>query len=179
MNWKSWQSFCVSAALMSVASVSCTETIDIQTDASYGPGIKLSGLGDRYAWAPTSRQSGDGDRVDNPQVRAFLRSTIDESLSKRGFSCITEGRPDFWLLYRVTRVLQDDWDATPFGTPYPAGTLVVDVVDPATRQLVWRGTATARIDPSNPPEIREERIRAAVSMLMSKFPPRAAANRGQ
>ncbi len=162
-----------SAVLLLVAG--CTETVDIQTDSAYGPGIKLSGLGNSYAWAPSARPSGNGDRVDNPEVRAFLMSTIGEALSKRGFNGITEGRPDFWLIYRVTRVLQDDWDATPFGTPFPSGTLVLEVVDPATRQLIWRGTATARIDPSNPPAEREKRIRAAVDMLMRQFPPRRGA----
>lgn len=159
---------------IALTSVGCTETIDIQTDSAYGPGIKLTGLGDSYAWAPTTRQRTAQTPIDNPEVRAFIVSSIDSEMSKRGFSRVTEGRPDFWMLYHVTRVLEDDWDATPFGTPYPEGTLVLEVVDPSSRQLIWRGTARARIDPSSPPEAREKRISAAVGMLMSQFPPRLA-----
>jgi hypothetical protein len=165
-------------AAMVLSSGGCTETIDIQTEAAYGPGIKLTGLGDRYAWASSARSDVSGNRVDNPEVRAFIVSTVDADMSKRGFSLITEGRPDFWLVYHVVKMLQDDWDATPFGTPYPEGTLVLEVVDPSTRQLIWRGVAKARIDPSSAPSDREKRISAAVAMLMSQFPPRSASGRG-
>lgn len=158
--------------------VGCADTVDIQTESAYGPGIQLTGLGDTYAWAPSFGGTGPGNPVDNPEVRAFIVSTIDAALSKRGFSRISEGRPGFWLIYHVAKMLQDDWDATPFGTPVPEGTLVLEVVDPSSRQLIWRGIAKARIDPSSPPEEREGRIRAAVGMLMSQFPPRLAAVRG-
>ena len=54
---------------------------------------------------------------------------------------------------------------------YDQGTLVLDIVDGRSNELVWRGTAQARIDPSNSPEERQRRINEAVRKILDRFPP--------
>jgi hypothetical protein len=49
--------------------------------------------------------------------------------------------------------------------------LIVDIVDMRSRQLVWRGTAEARVDESADPERRDARVREAVEKLFAEFPP--------
>jgi len=51
------------------------------------------------------------------------------------------------------------------------GTLVVDMVDAATNQLVWRGTATDTVSPTIKPEKVEKLIQKAVEKLFRKYPP--------
>jgi hypothetical protein len=51
---------------------------------------------------------------------------------------------------------------------YDIGTLIIDFVDPKTRELIWRGTATAEIDPSAP---QIELINKAVTRVLQNFPP--------
>jgi Domain of unknown function (DUF4136) len=53
-------------------------------------------------------------------------------------------------------------------TDYPAGTLVVDVVDAKTNQLVWRGQGMNRM-PNNSDEFSRQ-IAAAVRAIVAQFP---------
>lgn len=55
---------------------------------------------------------------------------------------------------------------------YDEGTLVLDVIDPATKTLLWRGTAKSAADASASPETRDAKIREAVARLLESFPPR-------
>ena len=52
------------------------------------------------------------------------------------------------------------------------GTLILDIVDPASRNLIWRGIASAAVDRSKTPGERRARFKKAVSQLMAQFPPK-------
>lgn len=54
---------------------------------------------------------------------------------------------------------------------YDEGTLILDFVDAATDQLVWRGTARARLRPTKTPEQRDEQVRKAVAAILERYPP--------
>ena len=53
-----------------------------------------------------------------------------------------------------------------------AGTLVFDVYDPTQKQLIWRGTATKTLNPSNNPDKHSKNLEHAVSKLLKDFPPK-------
>jgi hypothetical protein len=53
---------------------------------------------------------------------------------------------------------------------FEEGSLVLDVSNPATRSLVWRGVAQARIDRERKPAERDARLREAIASLLGKFP---------
>jgi hypothetical protein len=53
------------------------------------------------------------------------------------------------------------------------GQLDLSIYDRATRQLVWRGTATKTLDPKAKPEKKEKNINKAVQKLLKNFPPGA------
>lgn len=50
------------------------------------------------------------------------------------------------------------------------GSLILDVSSPATRALVWRGVAQAKIDRERTPAERDTRLRDAIASLIRKFP---------
>jgi len=52
------------------------------------------------------------------------------------------------------------------------GTLVLDFVDAKTQSLVWRGTATAAVQPKTSPEEQQERINKVIAEMLSRFPPK-------
>jgi hypothetical protein len=52
------------------------------------------------------------------------------------------------------------------------GTLVFDVYDPTQKQLIWRGTATKTLNPSNNPDKHSKNLEHAVSKLLKDFPPK-------
>jgi hypothetical protein len=51
---------------------------------------------------------------------------------------------------------------------YPRGTVVVDVLQPKTHQLLWRGTTAAPI--SDDSEKYQADLRAAVVRVVEKYP---------
>ena len=53
---------------------------------------------------------------------------------------------------------------------FEQGSLILDVSNPATRSLVWRGVAQAKINRERTPAQRDARLRDAVSSLIDKFP---------
>lgn len=55
---------------------------------------------------------------------------------------------------------------------YEVGTLLLDVVDGSTNELVWRASAQARIDPNRTPQERTKLIRDAVHQMLERFPPK-------
>ena len=55
--------------------------------------------------------------------------------------------------------------------PYKEGTLLIDIVDAASKQLVWRGSALTEVDPGMTPEERNERITSIVHSMFTHFPP--------
>jgi hypothetical protein len=78
------------------------------------------------------------------------------------------------------------WRGPRFGpSPYPTvtqytqGTVVVDVIDPATKKLLWRGEGVS--DVSDDPATYAKELNKAVTAVVSKFPavaPAASASNG-
>ncbi|MGB2668807.1 MAG: DUF4136 domain-containing protein [Candidatus Acidiferrum sp.] len=52
------------------------------------------------------------------------------------------------------------------------GTLVLDMYDPSSKQLVWTGNATKTIDPSSNQEGKQKNVNKAVQMLLKNYPPK-------
>ena len=55
---------------------------------------------------------------------------------------------------------------------YDEGTLILDIIAPDGKTLLWRGTATAQIDESAKPKKREAKINEAVGRMLKRFPPK-------
>jgi hypothetical protein len=53
----------------------------------------------------------------------------------------------------------------------PTGTLMVDMVDSSSQQMVWRGIASDTLHSNSTAEKSEQRINKGVEKLLKKFPP--------
>jgi hypothetical protein len=53
-------------------------------------------------------------------------------------------------------------------TNYTEGTLVINLVDAVKQELVWMGSGTATVTEKS---IQQDKIEAAVTKILSKFPP--------
>jgi hypothetical protein len=51
------------------------------------------------------------------------------------------------------------------------GTLVVNVYDPAKKQLIWRGSATKSVDIKKDPDKNYKNLKKSVAKLLQNFPP--------
>jgi len=56
-------------------------------------------------------------------------------------------------------------------TQYEEGTLVIDFVDMAKQELVWRGVGTGALSESPSVEERTANINNAVTQILDQFPP--------
>jgi hypothetical protein len=52
------------------------------------------------------------------------------------------------------------------------GTLVLDMYDPGSKQLVWTGRATKTLDPKANQEKREKNLDKAMQKLLKNYPPK-------
>jgi hypothetical protein len=118
------------------------------------------------------------------QTAAFLTSpagqtaqnAIARDLESKGLQQATQN-PDF--LIAIHEVVQQEeqlgeWDyfGPPAGYQYTQGTIIVDFIDPATRNVFWRGTATdVVLHPENPDL---GKLSAAVDKLMQQYPSQVA-----
>lgn len=53
------------------------------------------------------------------------------------------------------------------------GTLVLDMYDPAAKQLVWRGKATKTLDTNAKPDKRQKNLAKASAKLLKNYPPKS------
>jgi hypothetical protein len=56
---------------------------------------------------------------------------------------------------------------------YTVGALVLAIFDSKSKDLVWEGSGSQRLDSSGGPEQSEQRIRDAVQQILQDFPPGA------
>ena len=60
------------------------------------------------------------------------------------------------------------WPAETVVRHYTEGTLIVDFVNPQTRQVLWRGTASGVVDHPENPNLKQ--VAKAVDKLMNRVP---------
>ena len=149
----------------------------------------------RRADAPQLSQ--DDPMLDNSITNRALRQDLVQDLQAKGYTTDTSN-PDFVVAYYAgTKEKMDTtyWNPDPFwrygyrgfrygwawpyygwAAPYPAmsvqeyteGTVIVDVVDPRTRELLWRGQGVAEV--SDNPTTYANELGKSVAAILKKFP---------
>ena len=166
-------------------------TVSVITD--YDPqAVSSIGAYQSYVWLPQPPGRGD-TRVNNELVAKRVINAVDEVLATRGYvkvqrdadfligwHAILEGKRDVttinrsygygWGRRRAGGVV---WSSDTVVREYDQGTLIIDVVDVASNELVWRGAAQGRVKAGASAEERSERIRNAVRKIFDKFPPQS------
>jgi hypothetical protein len=106
-----------------------------------------------------------------------IRNAIESKLTANGFKIENAEKPDFAVAYYVTTKNKFDVRDYGYGPPrwfgsrdirvdqYTEGTLTVDIIDVATKQLVWRGRASGTIELKN----IDKKINKAVEKLVKQF----------
>ncbi len=175
--------------LLLVLLTACS-TLQVQTD--YDPEADFFSL-QTYAWIDKPRQpTGNPSIDDNTLLDMRVHSAVDRALAARGYRLVEDGSPDFLVGYYVTldrqtsiSVINDYWGYPYYGDyyyggrfvpyavvyEYEKGTLILDIVNPDGRRLMWRGSVTDGIALSGSPQVRQQRMDEAVRALLEHFPP--------
>ena len=126
------------------------------------------------------------DPLANNQIWANdVRDSIRKDLAEKGFVEAANGHPDFYVAFYVGLQQRYDLNAINYGmpvfhrrgwwgwpraydvwaVPYTQSTLIVDVIDARTNQLVWRGYDTGTLNSGKP----EKTLDSAVDHVVSKL----------
>ncbi len=131
-----------------------------------------------YNWALDSARSTGDPRLDNNRFfQERVQAAIDAQLADKGFE--KTDSPDLIVHYHAS-VMQDIANRETKDTGdceecwpevYDQGTLLIDLVDARTAQLVWRGWAKGSIDGVIDDQgWMEQRIDEAVVRIMRELP---------
>jgi len=162
-------------------------TVSVNFD--YDPGTNFNNL-NTYAWASKGQEkTGDARIDDNTLFHIRIRNAIDTELTLKDFEKREIHLPDFWVQYNV--MVQDRADVESFGHfssdrggdrwggvgggvttfHYTEVTLIINISDPQTKNLIWHGTGKAVVDPDASSERKTTQINNAVAQILAKFPP--------
>jgi hypothetical protein len=149
---------------------------------------------DTFDWiVPPVRASEDelGSNPEGPFARNSLldkrmRAAVTSNLRARGFQYVEDGSSNFRLNYHVMFSDKLAGSGSDFGysrhyrrgsfssgfnwsvRQYKEGTIIIDIIDRAKDQLVWRGWMVSRNRDGN---YNETEINRAVNKILMKFPP--------
>lgn len=127
---------------------------------------------------------GTKDPVTFTQKR--IEDGITQQLTAKGWQAVTSN-PDLLVYTHVVLSTEKQWNATSMGgfgyrgwggmgggmatatqTTIPIGTLIVDMVNPKTHEMVWRGTAQDQVSSTG---ADKGQVDAAMQALFKNFPP--------
>ena len=132
-----------------------------------------------YKWV-----SIEGGAHPNQIMDQEIRQDIDAQLASKGMTKTDNDKADLYIGYQVAVDQERQWNAWGTGRGFGGGmgsatsstisngTLVLDMYDPGTKQLVWTGRATKTLDPSSNQEKNMKNLNKAMAKLMKNYPPK-------
>ena len=176
------------SAAITLALAACA-SVDVRTvtspDANLGALRTFNVMQNPKPRSPAAVSSNDPMLVNSISNRA-LRTDLVKGFENRGY--VLADNPDFSVAYYASTTEKLDvtywdygypfypdwwggWGPGPYDptvTKYTQGTVVVDVVNPKTKELLWRGQGVARV--SDDEQQYEQDLWKAVSAILDKFP---------
>jgi len=142
-----------------------------------------------YAWiqqSTTAVGSAKAAQQTNTLLDKRIKSAVDTQLAAKGMTLVVEN-PDALVVYHTG--IDNKIEVQDYGYTYPRygyagwyggevdvyeyneGTLIVDLIDAKSDQLVWRGTATKIIDETASTQQREANLNEVVAKIFAQYPP--------
>ena len=137
------------------------------------------------AFALFERQGKESRRPQmSPIVDQRIAAKMASELEDKGFVTTSPRKADFLVTFytavrRRVVINRTGWyswggwgwrGGATWVNSYPEGTLVIDIIDRRSRQLVWRGVGEGAFTSNNP---SDEKVAKRVSKILSSFPPKS------
>jgi hypothetical protein len=131
-----------------------------------------------YKWVPI-----EGGSHPNQIADAQIKSSVDSQLAAKGLTKTDGDNADLLIGYQVSVDKEKQWNAYSMGgarfggmgsatsSTISNGSLVLDMYDPTSKQLVWTGTATKTLNPSGNQEKNQKNLDKAMAKLLKNYPP--------
>jgi hypothetical protein len=165
--------------LMAVCCLALTAAFAQDVTYNFMPGTDFSKY-HTYKWVVI-----EGGVHPNQIVDAEIKQAIDTQLASKGLTKVATDKADLYVGYQVAVDQERQWNgygmggglrwggmATATSSTINVGTLVVDMYDPAAKQLVWTGRANKTLDPSSNQEKNEKNLNRAMAKLLKNYPPK-------
>jgi hypothetical protein len=179
----------VLAVLLSTALLSGCSNISVSSD--YDPEADFSTYRS-FGWLPPPEDN--QSQAQSPLLHERIMAAVETQLGERGYVRTDAGSPDFLVGYhlRVENKLDVQTINRSYGygygrygrwgypvggysetrvSEYAEGTFILDIVDGASNELVWRGSAQGRLRDKKTPAEREKAVNETVAAVLKKFPP--------
>jgi len=141
-----------------------------------------------YSWMPLTPPKTDPTATvaNTPLLQQRIMSSVDLVMKDRGIA--EKDSSDLLVIFHVGA--QDKLQVTDWGYRYSdyywgyggrqidvyeftEGSLVIDLIDADSKNLVWRGTGSGVVDQTQrTPEQMQERMNGIVATIMKSFPPK-------
>jgi hypothetical protein len=122
----------------------------------------------------------------NPLGETRIKTAVEAALAKAGLTAATTGAPDVVVATHVIAKEQKEVVTSGYGGygagwrygggmttsqvySYTQGTLVLDMFDGKSKQLVWRGTGTDTV--SDKADKNEKKVTSALTKMFKQYPP--------
>lgn len=150
-----------------------------------------------YDWQSRPVRPNENPLASNNLVDERVHRAVDAELSKKGYQKVAADRADFMIMYHYDIQDRIDLDRSrssvgvgvgsgsrgTFGgigigiglggdRTYEQDTLAIDVIDPKSGKLIWRGVAKQEYAPKSDPQKLTERFNETVKDILAKFPPK-------
>ena len=165
----------LAVALLSLAAGSLTAQ-DVRYN--FMPGTNFSKY-HTYKWV-----SIEGGAHPNQIMDAEIKQSVDTQLATKGLTKTDADTADLYVGYQTAVDQERQWNTYGMGgvrwggmgtatsSTINVGTLVLDMYDPATKQLVWTGNVTKTIDPSANQEKNQKNLNKSMAKLLKNYPPK-------
>jgi Domain of unknown function (DUF4136) len=156
---------------------------------AYGQDVHYNyDLGANFAAYKTYQWVDLFDRVPDQFIDRDIKRSVDEQLAQKGLTKVGKDA-DLQIGYhaaireeRSIDLVGSGWGGGGYGgwrqgsvqgqtSTIPVGMLLVDIYDPATKQLIWRGDASKTIDLNKDPDKNYRNLQKAMAKLFKNYPP--------
>jgi len=114
---------------------------------------------------------------------AEIKQSVDSQLALKGMTKTDSDKADLYIGYQTAVNHETQWDvwgSRAFGmgsgswtsSTISIGTLVLEMYDPGTKQLVWTGSATKTIGASANHEKNIKNLDKSMAKLLKNYPPK-------
>lgn len=179
---------CLLALVWLVLLVGMGGCSSVRVRSDWDPALDFSRL-QRFHWVEPARQDAENPFADNDLLRKRLRFSIERALEARGYRAVdTAAEADFLVTWDLTLEEKLRVNTTQpgffYGHPrfwagyggsstvrsYQDSTLLIDLLDPRTRELIWRGWADGVVG-TRDRDRDPEQISEGVRQILDAFPP--------
>jgi Domain of unknown function (DUF4136) len=159
--------------------IACAVMLGQDVKSNAMPGVDFSKY-HTYKWVAI-----EGGTHPNQIADAEIKQAVDAQLQAKGLTKTDNDKADLLVGYQVAVDQQKQWNAYGTGgfrwgggmasatsSTIDIGSLVLDMYDPNTKQLVWTGTATKTLNPGSNQQKNQKNLDKAMEKLLKKFPPK-------